>query len=243
MASSETTGRWGRVLRYSFGGGLLLVAVVAAWAGAHWYLSLIGFCTAFIFILGRRRIFRPGVDRSGHDIVCRYIPWYEGNAYVLNLLIPLLGVAAVGAGSAPGNPAWLRYAGVILLALTPLFVFSALRMWRRCVLRISPSVLAVRLAAPKDALTEIRREDVLSIEPTIHPSGISGQSPQVEIVYRAAGPNSDTTKAVLLGLQLSVQPVNLLNALVAWKDGNTDDPGELVDRVERVLCGRSMAGG
>lgn len=242
MASSETTGRWGRVLRYTFGGVLLLVTVVATWVGAQWYLSLIGFCTALIFILGRRRIFRPGVNRSGHEIVCRYIPWYEGNAYVLNLLIPLMGVAAVGAGYAPGNPAWLRYGGIILLVLTPLFVFSALRMWRRCVLCISPSVLTVRLAAPKDELTEIRRECVLSIEPKIYPNGMSGQSLQVEIAYRSADLNSDTTKTVLLGLQLSVQPVNLLNALVAWKDGDNDNPSELLDRVERVLRGRSMAG-
>lgn len=242
MASSETTGRWGPVLRYTFGGVLFLVTAVATGAGAPWYLSLIGFCTAIIFILGRRRIFRPGVNRSRHEIICRYIPWYEGNAYVLNLLIPLMGVAAVGAGYAPGNPAWLRYAGIILLVLTPLFVFSALRMWRRCVLRISPSALTVRLAAPKDELTEIRRDSVLSIEPKIYPNGMTGQSLQVEIAYRAADLNSDTTKTVLLGLQLSVQPVNLLNALVAWKDGDNNNPSELLDRVERVLRGRSMAG-
>jgi hypothetical protein len=47
---------------------------------------------------------------------------------------------------------------------------------------------------------------------------------------------------VVLGLQLSVQPVDLLNALVAWKDGARDDPSELLDRIEGILRGRSTAG-
>ncbi|MHC1406247.1 hypothetical protein ACYJ3A_16720, partial [Mycobacterium avium subsp. paratuberculosis] len=93
MPNSEASGRWGRVLRYAFGVALLLVTVVATSAGVRWYLSLIGFCTALLFVLGRRRIFRPGVNRSGNEIVCRYLPWYEGNAYVLNVLVPLLGAA------------------------------------------------------------------------------------------------------------------------------------------------------
>jgi hypothetical protein len=71
---------------------------------------------------------------------------------------------------------------------------------------------------------------------------MTGQSLQVEIAYRAADLNNYTTKTVLLGLQLSVQPVNLLNALVAWKDGDNNNPSELLDRVERVLRGRSMPG-
>jgi len=235
MASSDTRGRWGPVLRYAFGGVLLLFTVAAASTGAQWYLPLIGFCMALIFILGRRRIFRPAVNRSGHEIVCRYIPWYEGNAYILNLLIPLMGVAAVGAGFAPGNPAWLRYVGIILLVLVPLFVFSALRMWHRCVLRISPSMLIVSLAAPKDQLTEIRRECVLSIEPTPSLNGQSGSSPQVEISYRTGDLNGHATKKVLLGPQLTVQPINLLNALIAWKDGDNGNANELLDLVERIL--------
>ncbi|GAB4934599.1 hypothetical protein MAHJHV61_41080 [Mycobacterium avium subsp. hominissuis] len=238
MPNSEASGGWGRVLRYAFGVALLLVTVVATSAGVQWYLSLIGFCTALLFVLGRRRIFRPGVNRSGNEIVCRYLPWYEGNAYVLNVLVPLLGAASVGAGFAPGNPVWLRVTGIILLIPTPLFVYSAVRMWRRCILCISPSALTVRLAAPKAEFIKIPRECVPSIVPKI-PNGAGSRSCQVEISYRAADSNSD--HAVLLGPQLSVQPINLLNALAAWKDATDDNPSELLDRVERILRGHSTA--
>jgi hypothetical protein len=44
------------------------------------------------------------------------------------------------------------------------------------------------------------------------------------------------------GLQLTVQPDNFLNALLAWKDATTDDPRELLDRIERILRGHSTAG-
>lgn len=241
MINSETSGQWRRGLRYTFGAALLLLAAVAASVGVRWYLSLIAFCAALMFILGRRRIFRPGVTRAGDEIICRYIPWYEGNVYVLNVLFPLLAVAGIGAGSAPGNPAWLRFIGILLLVLTPIFVSSAVRMWRRCLLCISPSVLTVRLTAPKEELTEISRECVVSIEPKIVPNGVSGQSLQVAISYRATGLSSES-KTVLLGLQLTIQPINLLNALIAWKDGAHENPCELLDRIERILRGQSMAG-
>jgi hypothetical protein len=45
---------------------------------------------------------------------------------------------------------------------------------------------------------------------------------------------------VLLGLQLTVQPDNLLNALVAWKDATADDQSGLLDRIEAILRGRSV---
>lgn len=49
------------------------------------------------------------------------------------------------------------------------------------------------------------------------------------------------TKTVLLGLYLSVQPINLLNALVAWKDETNHNPSELLDRIERILRAQSTA--
>lgn len=238
MTGGEVKGRWRRVLRYSFGGALLLLAAINLLVGPSWYLPLGIAVTGGIILVGQRRIFQPGVNRCGDEIVCRYIPWYEGNAYVLNVLVPALGLSSVGAGWAPGNPVWLRFTGIALLILTPVFVFSAVRMWRRCLLAISPSALTVRLAGPKDELTEIRRDCVLAIEPKIVPNGVNGQSLQVEIAYRAADLSN---KTVLLGLQLTVEPINLFNALVAWKDGASDTPSELLDRVERILRGRSTA--
>jgi hypothetical protein len=239
MAGSRAKGRWGRVLQYTFGGALCLLVGINVLIGSPWYLSLGVGATAVIMILGRRRIFRPGVTRTNSEIVCRYIPWYEGNAYTLNLLLPLMGVAILGAGFAAGNPAWLRFNGIVLLGLTPLFPFAAVRMWRRCFLRISPSALTVRLA--KGDATEIRRERVESITPKIVPNKVSGESLQVEIAYHATDSSSDTPKTLLLGLQLSVQPINLLHALVAWKDARHDGPGELLGRIEQILRGRPMA--
>ncbi|OBH71043.1 hypothetical protein A5684_21905 [Mycobacterium intracellulare] len=237
MANGEASGRWGRILRYTFGGTLCLLTVVAAQAGLQWYWSVVVLCGAILIVLGRRRIFRAGVTRTHDEIVCHYVPWYEGNAYFLNVLLPLMGVAMIAASNGSGNPAWLGFGGIILLVLTPLFVFSAVRMWRRCLLRISPSVLTIRLAGFKDQLTEIRRECVTSIEPKIVPNGMSGQSLQVAIAYRAADLGNDATKTVLLGLQLTIQPINLLNALIAWKDGAHENPCELLDRVEGILRG------
>jgi hypothetical protein len=116
-------------------------------------------------------------------------------------------------------------------------------MWRRCFLRSSPSALTVRLAAPKDEPIEIRRELVQSITPKMVPTSVNGvPSLQVEIGYHSADLDSDTTKTVLLGLQLTVAPINLLNALVAWKDATNADPSELLDRIERILRGHSMVG-
>ena len=242
MTGIRAKSRSWRVLRYGFGALLCLLTVVAARAGLRWYWSVVVLCGAFLIILGRRRIFRLGVTRTASEITCRYIPWYEGNAYYLNILLPLTGVAMFAAGNDPGNPAWLAFGGIILLVLTPLFTYSAVRMWRRCLLCITPSVLAVRLAGPKDELTEIRREYVQSITPKMIPYTVSGaESLQVEITYHATDLSSDTTKTVLLGPQLSVQPNNLLDALVAWKDATDENPNALLDRIERILRGREMA--
>jgi hypothetical protein len=151
---------------------------------------------------------RAGVTRTSDEIVCRYLPWYEGNAYGLSVGFPLMGVAMIAAGYAPGNPAWLRYGGIFLVGVTPLCTFATVSMWRRCFLRISPSALTVRLVAPKDKPTEIRRERVESITPKIVPNGVGGEALQVEIAYHPADLSTDATKTVVLGPQLSVQQIN-----------------------------------
>jgi hypothetical protein len=242
MAGGAASGRWGRVLRYTFGGALCLLVGINVLVGSPWYLCLIGAVIVGMIILGQRRIFRPGLSRSGDEIVCRYIPWYEGNAYVALVLLPLMGAAAFAAGCAAGNPAWLRLVGIVILGVTPLIVYSIVRMWRRCLLCITPSMLTVRLADRGSELTEIRRELVESIEPKLVPQPVSGMWLRVAVTYRPVAVGSDATKTVMLGPQLTVQPINLLNALVAWKDGANANSSELLDRVERVLRGRSMAG-
>jgi hypothetical protein len=243
MAGGGAKSRWKRVPRYTFGGALFLVAGINVLVGSAWYLSLGVAVTAGIIVVGQRRIFRAAVNRSGEEIVCRYLPWYEGNAYSTLVLIPLMGVAMVAAGCASGYPAWLRVGGIILLlGVTPLTVYGIVRMWRRSLLCITPSTLTVRLAERGSELTEIQRELVESIEPTLVPLSVSAKSLQVAITYRPVDAGSGSAKTVILGLRLSVQPINLLHALVTWKDGANDNPSELLDQVERVLRAGSMAG-
>ncbi|OBK58199.1 hypothetical protein A5653_08350 [Mycobacterium colombiense] len=244
MAGGGAKGGWGRVLRYSFGGFLYLAAGINVLVGSTWYLPLgVAVTGAIILIGGQRRIFRPGVSRNGDEIICRYIPWYEGNAYIALVLVPLLGVASLAAGYAPGNPAWLRFIGILILAVTPLTGYGIVRMWRRCLLGITRTALTVRLPQRKSESTEIRRELVESIEPKFIPQPRGGRSLQVAIAYRPVDAGGDTAKTVMLGLRLSVPPVNLVNALTAWRDGARDDPSELLDRIEGILRGSPTAGG
>lgn len=243
MAGGGAKDRWGPVLRYSFGGFLCLVAAINVLVGSAWYLPLgVAATGGIILVGGQRRIFRAAVSRTSDEIICRYVPWYEGNAYIALVLVPLLGVASVAAGYAPGNPPWLRFIGIIILGVTPLTGYGIVRMWRRCLLCITRSALTVRLVERKSELTEIRRELVESIEPKLIPRPRGGRSLQVAIAYRPLDAGGDTAKTVMLGLRLSVPPVNLLNAIVAWRDGARDDPSELLDRIEGILRGRSTAG-
>lgn len=238
MAKSGTK----RVLRYSFGAAVCLVAAVNVLVGTAWYLCLIVAVAGAVIINGSgRRIFRAGVDRRGEVIFCRYIPWYEGNAYVLNVLVPLLGAAGVAAGSTPGNLAWLRYVGFLLLALTPVFLYGAIRAWRLSLLRITPLALTLQVAERRYEPVDIRRELVQSVEPKLVSNPVnSSTSLQIEIAYRAVGGGGETT-TVIVGRGLTVEPINLANALVVWRDGADTEPAELMERVERLLQGRSAA--
>ncbi|OCB44968.1 hypothetical protein [Mycobacterium parascrofulaceum] len=242
MARGAARSRRGRVLRYCFGGLLCLVAVINVLLGSAWYLCLGVAVAGAIILVGQRRIFRAGISRSGDEITCRYLPWYEGNAYSTLVLIPLLGGASLAAGCAAGNPAWLRFTGIVILGVTPLSFYGIVRMWLRSLLCITPSMLIVRLAERRSDLVEIRRELIESIEPKLTPQPAGGEWLQTAITYRPLDTANGAPVTVILGLRLSVQPTNLLDALVAWKDGARDDPSELLDRIERILRGQSTAG-
>ncbi|GFG98105.1 hypothetical protein MTIM_39840 [Mycobacterium timonense] len=229
------------MLRYFVGGASCLLAVIGMLVGASWSLSVVLAVTGGIILIGPRRIFHAAVSRTGDEIVCRYLPWYEGNAYSTTLLLPLMGIAMVDLGFRPGNPAWLLYGGFFLLGVTTLTVWGIVRMWRRSLLCFSPRMLTVRLAEGPGELIEIRRELVESIELRLIAQARL-QSLQVAITYRPMAIGADATKTVLLGLRLTVQPVNLFNALVAWKDSAHQNPSELLDRIERILRGQSTGG-
>lgn len=240
MADNATKRRWTQVLPYVIGIFLFLMAPAAVLGGATWHTIATVLCAATIIMLGQRRIFRPSVTRTAEGIVCRYIPWYEGNVYVLCLVLPLMGVSAIAAGCDPGNPEWFKFIGIGLIALTPLFVYSMVRIWRLSRLSITPSALTVPLAAPGFQPTEIRREQIESITPVIAPSGLS-RSLQVEVSYRADDTGNDEIKKALLGPYLTVKPINLANALTAWEDAAIDDPDELLDLIERILRSKSVS--
>lgn len=146
-----------------------------------------------------------------------------------------MGAAMAAAGQNPDYPAWLRFAGILLLCLMPLALFSVLRMWRRCPLCFSPAALTLRSSTPGSKLTEIRREDIESITPKMLRNPVNGHSLQTEIVYHSA--DSSNTDTVILGLHLTVQPRNLADALLTWKDPTDDDPTGLLDRIESILRG------
>lgn len=242
MADARPKRRWGFVILYLLGAAACSLGVYAAFNGGAWHESLILFCAGLIIMHGPRRlIFRAGVQRSRDEIVCRYRPLYEGLTYMWGIVMPAFGIAGVAAGFAPGSPVWWRFGGIFILLLCPLGVFGIARMGRRGLLCVTPSTLKIRGSAyvgEGSVITEIHRDQVQAINPARDPRW---NWLQVELVYRDAN-MVDTTKTVKLGPRVSVQPVALLNGLTVWKDGADDDPGELLDRIERIFRRRSTAG-
>ncbi|WP_431240049.1 hypothetical protein ACQ86B_11190 [Mycolicibacterium aichiense] len=210
--------------------------------GMAWHWAALGLCATSFGVVGKRRIMRAGVTRTSDAIVCRYLPWYEASAYLLNFALPLMGIAGIYAGYVPGNPVWLRFAGILLLLVTPLMTYAAFRMWSRCSLRFTPSTLTIRVADPKIRPGELTRDQVEAITPKWIANSVSGaKALQVEIAYRHGDSTSDAPETVMLGLQLTVEPINLYGALVTWHDGAGADPTQLLDRIEGILRGRSTA--
>lgn len=105
------------VLRYAFGGALCLLAGINVLIGSPWYLCLGIAVTGGIILVGQRRIFRAAVSRSGNEIICRYIPWFEGNAYGALVLVPSWGRRCCG-GVRTRQSGWLRPVGIIILGVT-----------------------------------------------------------------------------------------------------------------------------
>lgn len=246
MADRHAEVRPRRLLRYVFGGALLVMTMVAAQQGLDWHASVIVACAALVVIFGGdRRIFRTGVSRSGNEIVCRYQPWCEGNAWLIVIVVVGIGFSGTLAGSVPGNPLWMRFVGVVLLCVVPILIFGLVRSWRLSLLSITASTLRIRTVAGANSgkLIEIGRERIRSIEAKVLPAAgtLSKQSLHAEIVYEAGV--GETVQTVALGPYLSIEPNDLLNALVAWKDGAADDPTELLDRVEEILRGHSVVRG
>ena len=241
MSGNGPTNNRRAALRYVAAGVICLLTIFAAHTGLRWYWCAVSFCLAVGVILGRRRIFHAGVTRTVDEVTCRYVPWFEGNAIFLCLVLPTLATASIFASYDPANPSWLLYDGLLLLGVMPLLLFSISSMWLQCFLRFTPSALTVRLAGLRSEATVIPRERILSITPKMIPNGVSGGSLQAEINYQPVELSSDPAKTILLGLQLTVEPANLCRALMAWQEAAADDPDELMARIERILRGHATA--
>lgn len=239
-------------LRYALAATVIAGGVSYAADGQRWYWVLGPVVVGLALLLGFGRLFGVGVTRTAGDVVCRYVPWYEGNSYFTIVLLPLLGLAFVamanGGESLRGlSPGVMRFLGVALLSLGLLFLWATVRQWRRCRLEIGRLALTVGVIKPGSTPIGISREEAEAIATqTVAPGNQTIlKATQVAIVFRDTssgkatetiqiGPMRDAEEA---GLQLSVKPENLARALVAWKDGSASDP-ELLDRVEALLRGR-----
>mgnify|MGYP000125436711 CR=1 FL=1 len=247
MTGSDKSARAGRVLQYGMAALLLLLAAVSVLGGGRWYETAIMVIPALMFLVGSgRQNYRSAVNRSGQEITCRFIPWFEPLVYGCGILLPAIGIAGFFMGTDPGYPRWFRYTGIFLVCLGALLAASFLRAWRMSRLCITPTTLTIRLPLirPPASLrgpTDIRREQVKSIEPKIVRMNMGVQILRVVMVFQAEG--ADDTTNVLLGPQFTVDPMNLLGGLLAWRDGADDDPSELMDRIEGILRGHSAAGG
>jgi len=226
---------------------MVVLGVVAAANGWGWFFLLFGLSLGLIFMFGfpQSRVLKAGISRTP-EIVCRYVPWFQGDFYVL-VALPLLAISGMGLGLSKGWDAENivgAIAGIVLLALAVSGFRSQARLWRRCRLRIGQSELAIEVIKAGAAPIVIPREAVQAINTKIVDVGGVDGSPTryVALVYGGGGGQPETIhigrQKAESGLLLSVKPQNLERALMAWKDGGSDDP-ELLDRVEAILRGRS----
>jgi len=235
------------VLTNAVGVIMVVLGVVAAANGWSWFFLLFGLSLGLMFMFGfpQSRVLRAGISRTP-EILCRYVPWFQGNFYVL-VALPLLAISGTGLGLTTGWDAENivgAIAGIVLLALAVSGFRSQARLWRRCRLRIGQSELAIEVIKAGAAPIVIPREAVQAINTKIvDDGGIDGSKTRyVALVYGGGGGQPETIhigrQKAESGLLLSVKPQNLERALAAWKDGGSDDP-ELLDRVEAILRGRS----
>ncbi|MEI8080340.1 MAG: hypothetical protein WCI74_00645 [Actinomycetes bacterium] len=240
----------------------LCVAGVVVWValvtrhGAPWGQTVgIASLGVMLFVFSqKRRFLKLAIARSNDGIICRWVPWYDSNL-ILIFLMGLFGVAMCSAGPGAG-----RVLGFLALALVLPSLYFAVPMWRKAILVIGPSTLSLRLPRRGSQLTKIPRERIESITPkTSYVGGISANAIlfilllpggrnslntlQVEIVYTTAeSPSASTTVLIGMparknGMQVCVKSVNLLQALLVWKEGSIADPTKLLAQVESILRG------
>jgi len=243
MAKGGVVSGGGRAFRYLVGGFVLALAAFAAVSGGSWGIVLVLAAAGAVILLGHR-IFKPAITRESGAVVCHYVPWQETGAFVALIIVPLIGIGAIAVAFESNSPGF-GWAGVFLLAITPLSLFAFLRARRRCLLRIAPNALSVPRPDNGWTVTDIPRAAVQSITTSAATVGLGTKLPQAEIRYAAGGTGRGGAGTVRVGpapsrdtVWLTIEPDNLLTALQVWKDGDPNDPG-LMDRVEAILRGQA----
>lgn len=236
MPDSVPTRQRVRILLCIVAIGVLLLAGVLALIQAEWYLSVFLAAVGIMMLLRLGRpLFRAAVYRtSEQEITCRLIPWYQANTLAAALMFPVMGASLIAAGRAPGNPAWLGYAGYFILIFGAVIVLFALLTWIFNLLSITPSELTIRTLRRRRS---IPRDHVQAITPRMLPSGVY-RDPKlhVDLTYVPDGDGQSSRTMALLDTQVSVDPANLAAALEMWTIGSPNDR-HLMASVEAILRG------
>ncbi len=224
---------------YVVAAGMLLLAAIGIPLRMEWYESTFLGAAGVLVLLGvGPQLYRAAVYRkSEREVLCRYVPWYQANAIAITLTFPLMGVAAIAGGRAPGSPFWMYYGGYFILVLGVVFtiMFVFLSFNRLC---FTPSALVVRMLHRRFNLP---RERICGFPPRNYTVATTGElSSHFDVVYDPADGRTNRMM-MFFDMQFSVDRTNLLAALQAWKDGDAADP-QLLDRVEAILRGQSRAG-
>ena len=128
------------------------------------------------------------------------------------VLVPLLAITTIALGSAPGNPAWLRYAGYAILAALAPFALILIAQAFTGRVRITPEVLSVSSLGRR---VDLRRDQILEINPRTVTSGITGQPAlHFDVVYSRPGQTGRKAKGAFFWLdtQCTVDSTDLIAA-------------------------------
>jgi len=181
-------------------------------------------------------VIRVGISRTPDEIVCHYVPWYQGTFYqTVGIILLFPSCLALGVSG-------LEIVAVIPALVLGGFLLRQQARRRRSQLRIGRSELAVSVGAVSaPAPIVIPRGAIQAIDTKRVDVG-EGTRKQLSLVYGGVGAQPETIKiGPGTSQDLSVKLQNLERALAEWKNGSTGDP-ELLDRVETLLRGRRLSG-
>ena len=142
----------------------------------------------------------------------------------------MVGAATVAAGRGPSDSMWISVPGWLILTLGLVFALhTVLQCANRLIL--TPSLLTVRILHRR---YDIPRERVIGLTPRTLTFTVAGRNPlHFDLVYAPDGGGTNRM-LMFLDMQFSVEPANLAQALLAWKNADPTEAG-LMDRLEAIL--------